>query len=193
MHTYTPSLIKWLSSFFRNSSLQLRHLAELLLCFPGGSDGEESACNARDLVRSLGWESLDNSDCAKFFFLSETCLPDVSSYLPFFYPFGIQRKVDSVSHVTVVYLQLIVSAWVFSGPHKPPRSLAICFASLHSPRYNETQSSCFKGRDRYSWLREDLTMKCTFHPGWAPLIFDDKWVDEWVCESAVQTAMCLLH
>ena len=24
--------------------------------FPGGTDGKESACNARDLVRSLGWE-----------------------------------------------------------------------------------------------------------------------------------------
>ena len=24
--------------------------------FPGGSAGEESACNAGDLVRSLGWE-----------------------------------------------------------------------------------------------------------------------------------------
>ena len=24
--------------------------------FPGGSDGKESACNAGDLVRSLGWE-----------------------------------------------------------------------------------------------------------------------------------------
>ena len=26
------------------------------MCFPGSSDGKESACNARDLVPSLGWE-----------------------------------------------------------------------------------------------------------------------------------------
>ena len=28
----------------------------LLHCFPGGSEGKASACDARDLVRSLGWE-----------------------------------------------------------------------------------------------------------------------------------------
>ena len=26
------------------------------MCFPGSSDGEESACNARDWIRSLGQE-----------------------------------------------------------------------------------------------------------------------------------------
>ena len=54
IHTYTPSLIKWLSSFFRNSSLHLRHLAELLLGFPRGSDGEKSVCNAGDPGSILG-------------------------------------------------------------------------------------------------------------------------------------------
>ena len=28
----------------------------LLMGFPGGSDGKESACNAGHLVQSLGWE-----------------------------------------------------------------------------------------------------------------------------------------
>ena len=26
------------------------------MCFPGGSDGKEFACNVGDLVQSLGWE-----------------------------------------------------------------------------------------------------------------------------------------
>ena len=33
-----------------------KHPALIILCFPGGSDSEESACNEGDWVRSLGWE-----------------------------------------------------------------------------------------------------------------------------------------
>ena len=32
--------------------------------FPGGSDGEESACNAEDWVQSLGWEDLLEKEMA---------------------------------------------------------------------------------------------------------------------------------
>ena len=32
-------------------------LGFLLRIFPSGSEGQESACNARDPVQSLGWES----------------------------------------------------------------------------------------------------------------------------------------
>ena len=28
------------------------------MCFPGGSDGKESACNAGDLGSALGWEDI---------------------------------------------------------------------------------------------------------------------------------------
>lgn len=104
-------------------------------------------------------------------------------FLPIYHtsiPSGIKEN-RFVSHVTVVYLKLTVSAWVFSGPHKPPFFPLPFALPLHSPKHDETQPSCFKGRDRI-WLREDLTMKCTFQFGWALLIFDDKWVDEWVDE-----------
>ena len=33
-----------------------KHPALIILCFPGGSDSEESACNEGDWVRSLGVE-----------------------------------------------------------------------------------------------------------------------------------------
>ena len=34
----------------------VNNISILFLGFPGGSDGEESACNAGDLSQSLGWE-----------------------------------------------------------------------------------------------------------------------------------------
>ena len=35
---------------------RLKRLSSSSIGFSGGSDGKESACNARDLVQSLGWE-----------------------------------------------------------------------------------------------------------------------------------------
>ena len=39
-------------------------LSMLLRGFPGGSDGKESACNAGDLGRSLGWKDPLEEDMA---------------------------------------------------------------------------------------------------------------------------------
>ena len=37
-------------------AIMIKILETLLEGFPGGSAGKEPACNAGDLVRSLGWE-----------------------------------------------------------------------------------------------------------------------------------------
>ena len=43
-------------NFFVPPKLHIKILIPNVTIFPGGSDGKESTCNARDLGSSLGWE-----------------------------------------------------------------------------------------------------------------------------------------
>ena len=51
---------KRLSRVFSSTTIQKHQFfgSQICLAFLGGSEGKESACNAGDLVRSLGWEDL---------------------------------------------------------------------------------------------------------------------------------------